>query len=244
MKKKTAFISGASRGIGKAIACALAKEGYHLALTCLRSEAALRDLARELQDTCHVQVLPFCGDMGDPAFVSAMGKEALAALGSMDLVVNNAGISHIGLLCDMTEEQWQHLLSVNLSSCFYTAKAFVPSMVAAKSGRIINISSMWGTAGASCEVAYSASKGGMNSFTKALAKELAPSGIAVNAIACGVIDTRMNACFSPEERRALEAEIPAGRFAACEEVSQTALLLAQAPVYLTGQIIGLDGGYL
>lgn len=241
-KKKTAFVSGASRGIGKAIALALAQEGYHLSLTCRNSRRELFSLAADLQKTCRIQVLTFCGDMGDPAFVSAVGKETLAAYGKIDVLINNAGISHIGLLTDMTTDQWDHLLSVNLSSCFYTAKAFVPAMVAAKSGRIINISSMWGSRGASCEAAYSASKGGMDSLTKALAKELAPSGISVNAIACGVIDTAMNNCFSPEEKVALAEEIPAGRFASCAEAAQTVLALLSSPAYLTGQVIGLDGG--
>ena len=189
-------------------------------------------------------MLTFCGDMGDPAFVFSMGKEVLASFSKIDVIVNNAGISHIGLLCDMTAEEWNRILSVNLSSCFYTAKAFVPAMISAKSGRIVNISSMWGTAGASCEAAYSASKGGVNSLTRALAKELAPSGISVNAIACGAVDTDMNAFLSSEERTALEEEIPAGRFATPEEVADTVLTLLKSPTYLTGQIVGLDGGYL
>ena len=242
--KKTAFVSGASRGIGKAIAEALAREGYHLALTCEKSEAALKKSAESLAENFHIQVLTFCGDMGDPTFVSSMGRDVLSAFGNIDVVVNNAGISHIGLLCDMNAEEWNRILSVNLSSCFYTARAFVPAMVSAKSGRIINISSMWGTVGASCEAAYSASKGGVNSLTRALAKELAPSGISVNAIACGAVDTDMNAFLSSEERAALEEEIPAGRFATPEEVADTVLTLLKAPTYLTGQIVGLDGGYL
>lgn len=241
-KKKTAFISGASRGIGEAIARALAREDYHLALTCRNSEKELEALAKELRESCRVQVLTFVGDMGDPAFVAAAGKATLDAFQNVDVLINNAGISHVGLLTDMTAEQWNHLLSVNLSSCFYTAKAFVPAMVATKSGRIINISSMWGSRGASCEAAYSASKGGMDSLTKALAKELAPSNISVNAIACGVIDTAMNDCFTPEEKAALAEEIPFGRFASCQEAAQTVLALLSAPPYLTGQIIGLDGG--
>ena len=147
--KKTAFVSGASRGIGKAIAEALAGEGYHLALTCEKSRETLEKSAQALAKNFHVQVLTFCGDMGDPAFVFSMGKEVLASFSKIDVIVNNAGISHIGLLCDMTAEEWNRILSVNLSSCFYTAKAFVPAMISAKSGRIVNISSMWGTAGAS-----------------------------------------------------------------------------------------------
>lgn len=241
---KTAFVSGASRGIGRAIAEALAGEGYHLSLTCEKNKEILENFAEELRQNFHVQVLTFTGDMGNYDFVSDTASRTLSEFGQMDVVINNAGISHIGLLTDMTPEEWNHLLSVNLSSCFYTAKGFVPSMVSDKRGHIISISSMWGSVGASCEVAYSASKGGIHSFTKALAKELAPSYISVNAIACGVIDTEMNGFLSKEEREELESEIPAGRFATTNEVAQTILSILNSPSYLTGQIIGLDGGYI
>ncbi len=244
MTEKTAFISGASRGIGKATATALAKEGYHLALTCRHSIRGLETLAEDLRQTYHIQVLTFQGNMGDADFVSAMASEVQKVYRKIDVLINNAGISYVGLLTDMSAEEWDEVISVNLSSCFYTAKAFLPAMVAARSGRIINISSMWGSVGASCEAAYSASKGGMNTLTRALAKELAPSHISVNAIACGVIDTSMNNCFSSEEKDALAEEIPFGRFATPEEVADTICALLQAPAYLTGQIIGLDGGYL
>ena len=182
--------------------------------------------------------------MGDFSFVEMVAQKMLAHFSQIDVVVNNAGISHIGLLTDMTPDDWNHIMSVNLSSCFYTAKVFVPSMVQKQTGRIVNISSMWGNVGASCEVAYSASKGGMHAFTKALAKELAPSGIAVNAIACGVIDTDMNAFLTAEERAELEAEIPVGRFAKPEEVADALIHLVESPAYLTGQIISMDGGYI
>ena len=135
-------------------------------------------------------------------------------------------------------------MGTNLSSVFFCCRAAVPWMVSRKSGRIINISSIWGTSGASCEAAYSASKSGVHGLTKALAKELAPSNIQVNAIACGVIDTEMNARLTPEERSALADEVPAGRFGTPEEAARLTLMLAEAPSYLTGQIIGLDGGFL
>ena len=163
--------------------------------------------------------------------------------GGVDIVINNAGISHIGLLSDMSAEDWHRIIDVNLSSVFYTSKLAIPYMVSNKRGKIINISSVWGNIGASCEVAYSASKGGMNSFTKALAKELAPSNIQVNAIACGCIDTEMNRCFSEEERQDLIDEIPAGRFGTPEEVADLAYSLATEHEYLTGQIISFDGGW-
>ncbi len=241
---KTAFVSGASRGIGRAIAYSLASQGYHLSLTCEKSTSLLEEFAKSLTQNFHIEVLTFTGNMGDFHFVSQVGKETIDRFGHIDVVINNAGQSHIGLLTDMTDEEWNHLLSVNLSSCFYTAKAFVPSMISRQSGRIISISSMWGSVGASCEVAYSATKGGMHSFTKALAKELAPSHIAVNAIACGVIDTDMNHFLSEEDRVSLTEDIPAGRFASPEEVAQSVLALLHSPDYLTGQIIGLDGGYI
>ena len=143
----------------------------------------------------------------------------------------------------MSPEEWRKVLSTNLDSCFYTSKYAIPLMLKKHAGRIINISSVWGNVGASTEVAYSASKGGVNAFTKALAKELAPSNIQVNAIACGVIDTSMNACFSEEDMEALRAEIPADRIGDPAEVAKLALQLVNAPAYLTGQIITMDGGW-
>lgn len=241
---KTAFVSGASRGIGRAIATALAQRGYHLSLTCEKNETMLLDFAQSLSREYHIRVLTFVGNMGDSAFVSDVADKTLKAFGQMDVIINNAGISYVGLLTDMTDAQWNQVLNVNLSSCFYTARAFLPSMIAKQQGQIISISSMWGRVGASCEVAYSASKGGMHAFTRALAKELAPSHISVNAIACGVIDTDMNSFLSEEDAAALAAEIPAGRFAETKEVAQTVLSLLDSPSYLTGQIIGLDGGYI
>ena len=241
---KTAFVSGASRGIGRAIATALAANGYHLGLTCQKNTQLLETCAAELRKDYHIEVFTFTGNMGDFSFVEMVAQKMLAHFSQIDVVVNNAGISHIGLLTDMTPDVWNHIMSVNLSSCFYTAKVFAPSMVQKQTGRIVNISSMWGNVGASCEVAYSASKGGMHAFTKALAKELAPSGIAVNAIACGVIDTDMNAFLTTEERAELEAEIPAGRFAKPAEVADALIHLVESPAYLTGQIISMDGGYI
>ena len=241
---KVAFVSGASRGIGRAIATALAQDGYHLGLVCQKNQKMLEDLADKLRAEQHIEVLTFTGNMGDPSFVKKVAEEMLSHFSQIDVVINNAGIAHIGLLTDMLVEEWDQILSVNLSSCFYTAKAFVPAMVQKQSGRIINISSMWGNVGASCEVAYSASKGGIHAFTKALAKELAPSRIAVNAIACGVIDTDMNGFLDAEERADLEAEIPAGRFAQPEEVAEAVLQMIKMPSYLTGQVVSMDGGYI
>ena len=241
---KIALITGASRGIGAALARVFAQNGYHLALCCHKSDAQLDALANELSEQYHIEICTFTGDVGDYAFVEQMVNKTLEKFSKIDVLVNNAGISYIGLLTDMQIEDWNHIVATNLTSVFSTCRCCVPSMVSQKSGKIISISSVWGNVGASCEVAYSACKGGINSFTRALGKELAPSNIQVNAIACGVIDTRMNACFDAEERSELENEIPAGRFAAPSEVADFVQQLIDAPSYLTGQIISFDGGYL
>ena len=241
---KTALITGASRGIGRAVAIEFAKAGYQLVITCSRSEAELIDLKDFLEHEYHSQVLTSVGDVSSYSYIEQLFCEVAARFGGIDVLVNNAGISYIGLLTDMSIEDWNHIVGTNLTSVFSTCRLAIPHMVHCKQGKIINISSVWGIAGASCEVAYSACKGGINAFTKALAKELAPSNIQVNAIACGVIDTSMNACFSEEERIALAEEIPAGRFGRPEEVASLALQLATENEYLTGQIITLDGGWL
>ncbi len=243
-KQKTAYISGASRGIGAAIAEKLAKKGYSLALTCEKQTDRLQSLAEKLHNEYGTEVLTFTGDISDYSFLQTVGNAVTERFSHIDAVVNNAGIAHIGLLTDMTVEEWHRILTVNLTSCFYSAKVFVPMMVHEKSGSIINISSMWGQTGASCEVAYSAAKGGMDAFTKALAKELAPSGISVNAISCGVIDTDMNAMLSAEELAALREEIPAGRLGTPSDVADAVAAILDAGNYLTGQIIGVNGGLL
>ena len=184
------------------------------------------------------------GDVGSPDDVRTMFDKISTLCGGLEVLVNNAGRAYFGLLSDMTDEDWRAVIDTDLSSAFYCCRAAIPYMVSRKSGKIINISSMWGTAGASCEAAYSAAKSGLHGLTRALAKELAPSNIQVNALACGVIDTEMNARLSTEERAALEEEIPAGRYGTPEEAARAVLMLAEAPAYLTGQIIGLDGGMI
>lgn len=237
---KTALVTGASRGIGRAIACTLAGSGWNLILTCSSTFPELEQLAGELEREHSVLVRCVRCDMGDPEDVARLFLD----IPSLDLLVNNAGIAHIGLLQDMTDAEWNRILAVNLSSVFYTSRASIPLFLKNHSGRIINISSVWGNVGASCEAAYSATKGGVNALTKALAKELAPSGIPVNTIACGCVDTVMNAQLSEEEKEELSAEIPAGRFAQPEEIAAAVLQLADAPSYLTGQIITMDGGWI
>lgn len=244
MNTKTVFITGASRGIGKAIALAFAHAGYHTFINCRHSISDLQKVQKEILSisgaTCDILI----GDVGNADDVRKMFKKIDSLCDSLDVLVNNAGIAHIGLLSEMTDKEWERLIQTNLSSVFYCSRAAVPKMVSKKRGKIINISSMWGTSGASCEVAYSAAKAGVNGLTKALAKELAPSNIQVNALACGVIETDMNKQLSPEERLTLEIEIPAGRFGTPQEVADAVLQLVHAPAYLTGQIIGIDGGFL
>ena len=243
MERKVVLVTGASRGIGRAIALTFAKNGYHVIINCLKSADALSNLEQTIK-SFGVRCLSFVGDVGNPTFVEMMFHSIQKEFGTLDILVNNAGISYVGLLTDMTPSDWKTVMDTNLSSVFYCSSKAIPMMLQKKAGRIINISSMWGTCGASCEVAYSASKGGMDAFTKALAKELAPSGITVNAIACGVIDTEMNRCYSDEELEALAEEIPIGRFGLPEEVADFALQIAKGNAYLTGQVIHLDGGYL
>lgn len=237
--QKTALITGASRGIGRETALQFAAAGYDLFLTCSKTQADLNLLCTELENRFPVRCLAFQTDMGCEAEVLRLFEK----IDRLDVLVNNAGISYVGLLSQMTSKDWHRVLSVNLDSCFYTCRAAIPLMLKRQRGRIVNVSSVWGARGASMEVAYSASKGGMNAFTRALAKELAPSNIQVNAVACGVIDTAMNGCLSPEELLALKEEIPADRIGTAAEAARLILQTAEAPAYMTGQIITIDGGW-
>ena len=243
MKQKTVFITGASRGIGAACARRFAKAGYHVFIHCKQSVGILHDLRDELREnggSCDALI----GDVGDPDQVEAMFSTIRQTVGGLDVLVNNAGIAWLGLLTDMTNADWDRMLGTNLSSAFYCSRAAIPYMVSQKQGRIINISSMWGRTGASCEAAYSAAKAGLNGLTMALAKELAPSNIQVNAVACGVIDTDMNGCLSEEDKYSLQEEIPAGRFGTPEETADLVFDLAENHPYMTGQILGFDGGFI
>jgi len=242
--KNVVLVTGASRGIGKEIAIKFAKEGYPIIINCNNSVKKLEELKEYITSTYNVQCLDIAGNIADSSFVNEMFEQTEREIGEIGILINNAGISHIGLLSDMSDDEWDNILSTNLSSVFYTSRRAIPSMVRNQTGKIVNISSVWGICGASCEAAYSATKGAINSLTKALGKELAPSNIQVNAIACGVIDTDMNKCFSDYERRDLENEIPAGRFGKPEEVAELAFNIATSHNYMTGQIITLDGGWI
>nr|WP_294680854.1 SDR family oxidoreductase [uncultured Anaerotignum sp.] len=243
-KKKTVLVTGSSRGIGKAIALAFGRAGCNVVLNASKSAAQLEE-TKALLESEGISVLAVLADASDYASCQRLFAEIAKAFGSVDILVNNAGISHIGLFTDMTPDEWQRVLSVNLGSALNCTHLAVPAMVSEKAGVILNISSMWGEVGASCEAVYSASKGAINAFTKAMAKELGPSQIRVNAISCGVIDTEMNACFTQEERQALADEIPLMRFGQPEEVADLAVFLASPKVaFLTGKILTLDGGML
>ncbi len=244
MKPKCAVITGASRGIGAAAAEKFASEGWNLALSCLHSEEKLNRLAARLHEEYGVSCLTFSGDMGDETDVQEFFRRTQERFQGADVLINNAGISHVGLLGDLSLEDWNRVLRTNTTSVFLCTKAALPFMLHQKSGCILNVSSVWGCVGASCEAAYSASKGAVNALTQALAKELAPSGITVNAVACGAIDTDMNACFSDEEKEDIAAEIPAGRFGFPSEAASLLYSLAEQSPYLTGQVIRLDGGWI
>lgn len=243
MDKKVVLVTGSSRGIGKAIAMKFAQMGYHIIINCAHNEEALSATRSEIE-ACQTTCLAFLGDMGDYSAAKELFDRIHTVYGGIDVLVNNAGISHVGLFTDMTPADWDRIIRTNLTSVYNCCSLAVPDMLRNKKGKIINISSVWGTAGASCEVAYSASKGGMNAFTKALAKELAPSNIQVNAIACGAIDTEMNRFLSEDELQCLTADIPASRLGRTEEVAELVYQLASNNEYLTGQIIGLDGGWI
>ena len=238
--KKKALITGASRGIGAATARALAQEGYDLFLVCKSSEEEIHVIKEETEKSAGISCQTMLCDVSDPEQVELMAQKA----GEVHILINNAAISHVGLMTDMSLDRWHQVIDTNLNSLFYLCRLIVPQMVRRQSGKILNVSSVWGNVGASMEVAYSASKGGVNSFTKALAKELAPSDIQVNAVAFGVIDTDMNVGFSAEEMNELKREIPADRIGSPQEAAQMICRILEAPSYFTGQVITMDGGWI
>lgn len=240
---KTAIIIGASTGIGRETAIALSEIYKNIAITSLRHADELKQVAQKIKSNgadCYMEL----GDAGDFTFMQSFLANTVAHFGpDIDLLINNAAVSYVGLLTDMSSSDWERTMRTNVTSVFNACHQTIPYMVHNKSGHIINISSVWGNVGASCEVAYSASKGAVNAFTRALAKELAPSGIAVNAIAFGAIDTKMNDHLSPEEKHLLEEEIPFGRMATPKEAAGFILSVCQTHPYLTGQVLTFDGGW-
>ena len=244
MNSKVALITGASRGIGSETARLFASQGYSLFLVCHQKRQQLDELLITLTHEYHVPCQGFCADLGCEKNVAEIFSEIQKQHGHLDVLINNAGISHIGLLQDMTLDQWDTMIRTDLTSVFLTCRSALPLMLHQKSGSIVNVSSVWGNVGASCEVAYSAAKSGVNGLTRALAKELAPSGIRVNAAAFGAIDTSMNQFLSPQEKQSLTEEIPLGRFGTPGEAAALLYDLAVNHPYLTGQVITMDGGWI
>lgn len=241
---KIALITGASRGIGRAIAIEMAKEGASIAINYSKDDNGAKETLEQIKKINGYGVL-VKEDISSYENTKTMVDEIISTMGRIDILVNNAGISTVGLFMDSDEESINKIMNVNLMGPIYLTRHVINYMMMKKSGSIVNISSMWGEVGASCEVLYSASKGGINLFTKALAKELAPSNIRVNGIAPGVIDTSMNSFLGEEDRKSLEEEIPMGRFGESDEIGKLAVFLcSDDSSYITGQIIRADGGYI
>ena len=236
---KAVLITGGSRGIGRAMVELFSKEGYSVAFTYKNSESEAKSLAES------TGALAIRADSAIESDVISAVKTVKDNLGAVDCLVNNAGISSFSLFTDLTLEDWNNHLAVNLTGAFLYSKAVIPGMVSRKSGRIINITSMWGIVGSSCEVHYSTAKAGIIGMTKALAKELGPSGITVNAIAPGLIETDMNKGLSEEDVKAVADETPLMRVGYPREVAEAALFLAsESAAFITGEVMNLSGGYI
>ncbi|MCM1329025.1 MAG: 3-oxoacyl-ACP reductase FabG [Ruminococcus sp.] len=241
---KTVLITGASRGIGRAAAYAFARAGYSVAVNYRSSAEKAAELCRELEKFS-VKALPFKADVSHKGAVEKMCAEIEKSMGGIDVLINNAGIAEQALFTDITEEMWDRMFAVNVKGAYNCTQAVLPRMIHEKSGRIVNISSMWGIAGASCEVHYSASKAALIGFTKALAKEVGLSGITVNCVAPGVISTDMNGALPPEVLADLKAETPLNRLGTPEDVANAILFLAsEKAAFITGQILSVDGGFI
>ena len=240
---KTVVVTGASRGIGRAVSIYYAQNGFNVCVCCRKNSEMLEKVRQEILNY-GVECIAYTGDIGNFQKCETFFKLIAQSYSKIDILVNNAGISHIGLLQDMSPDEWHNIVEANLTSVFNCCKLAIPIMLSRHAGKIVNISSVWGCVGASTEVAYSATKGGINSFTKALAKELAPSNIQVNAIACGIIDTDMNGFLNDDELQSILDEVPAGRIGKPEDVAKLAFDITNTSDYLTGQVIKLDGGWI
>lgn len=240
---KVAIITGGTRGIGKGIALEFAKEGATLILNYLMDDESAKETFDEITGLGNTCILSK-GDVSSFSYTKELIANTIKDLGKIDILVNNAAISKVGLFMDETEESYGQIMDINFKSVFNTSNNIIGHMLSRRQGVIINISSVWGEVGASCEVMYSASKGAINSFTKALGKEVAPNGVRVNGIAPGVIDTEMNRWMSNDEREALNEEIPMGRFGKCSEIGRAAVFLASdESSYITSEIINVQGGF-
>ena len=236
---KNILISGGSRGIGAALVKGLSADGHRVAFLYYHHSAAAEQVAAESG------ALPICCDVANPdAVKAAVSVARLEFGGRIDAIINNAGVSHIGLSRDISDADWQNVINTNLSGAMYMTREVQGDMIAQGCGRIINIGSMWGKTGASCEVAYSASKAGLRGLTMALAKELGPSHITVNCIEPGFIDTEMNKNLDEETRASLVNDTPVGRIGTPEDVLNAArFFLSDAADFITGQCLGVDGGF-
>lgn len=239
---KYALITGGSRGIGAAAARLCARRGWGVAVGYRHSEAQALALVRELS-SLGVPAIAVQADVSDAGQVRRMVDNVLEKFCQLDILICSAGISHVGLISQIDEAQWRNLFAVNVDGVHHCCRAVLPHMLSRQSGSIVTVSSMWGQVGASCEVAYSAAKGAVIAYTKALAKELGPSNIRVNCVAPGVIDTEMNAHLSPDDLAALAEETPLGRIGAPKEAAAAIAFLASGEAsFLTGQVIAPNGG--
>lgn len=242
--RKTVLITGASRGIGAETARLFAQRGYAVGINYCQSRDRAEALARELRGR-GAEAAIYQADVSDRAQVDRMMADFLRDFGTLDVLVCNAGIARQELFTDVTLDQWRRMLGVNLDGVFHCCQAALPEMIRRKAGRIVTLSSMWGQVGASCEVAYSAAKAGVIGLTKALAQEVGPSGITVNCVAPGVIETEMNGLLTQETKDALAEETPLERMGTPREVAETIWFLAsEAGSFFTGQVLAPNGGFI
>ena len=236
---KTVLITGGSRGIGKAMVELFASHGYSVAFTYKNSEEAATRLAGE------TGALAIKADSECESDIIAAAELAIAKFGAVDVLINNAAVSSFGILCDISLDEWNRVMNTSVTAAFLYSKAVLSQMIKKKQGRIINISSVWGLVGSSCEVHYSTAKAALIGFTKALAKEVGPSGITVNAIAPGVINTDMNSVLSEDDMAALADETPIGRIGEPSEIARAALFLASDEAsFITGDVLNVSGGFV
>lgn len=242
--QQVALITGGSRGIGRACVRTMARAGWQVVFLCREREDRARELVEELR-TEGLSAAWYRCDVADGAQVRETVDQILRLYHRVDVLVNNAAVAYIGLLTDMTEAQWDRVFDVSVKGAYHMIQAVLPGMISRGSGCIINMASMWGEVGASCEVAYSAAKAALIGMTKALAKEVGPSGVRVNCVSPGVIDTEMNAALDEETRAGLAEETPLGRMGTPEEVARAVSFLAgEGASFITGQVLGVSGGFI